>query len=1090
MKMFGFDFVFVVPSKKMQKQNPVYTWRTLHLESLENREMLSVGPLLPSDFPLLSGFQDYRQSNWFEQLEVNSDSVTTETEGIVENEWIIQLKQESLKNLYSVSKAAEYLDDYGITVLGGLGSPGTLHVRVDVNSPELQNEILSGISGLEYWEQNYTIVSNGVAEEVNDTYADRQWYLDTINVLPAWEKVQGETVVVAVIDSGIQLDHPDLQTNIWTNLNETPGDGIDNDGNGFIDDIHGWNTAFNNADIVDLHGHGTFIAGVIGAVGNNKTGIIGIAPNVQILPINAGPDGYFSTTATISAINYIIKLKTEYNINIRVINASFGRTAGIFWNTDPVQAEREAIRAAGDAGIVFVAGAGNNASNNDILPFSPANNNDLDNVISVAATDENDLLSSFSNYGVNSVDLAAPGSHIFTTVPFNYYNGLYLWQSGTSMATPMVTATVALLASLHPDWTPAQIKAAILDTVDPLPSLEGKVKTGGRLNVGDAVTQSLLPPSQLTPKAPSDLSVIQQTNGNFTFKWNDNSKNETSFELQQSTDNGSNWTTVKTLGVSVTATTVSLNQVGDYQFRIRAKNQYGDSDWSNSVHVYQTTPTTPQAPTNLTVWNDAYNLRITWDSDLGATNYRLERSKTSGGTWTEVYSGTATEFIDSDVDSGQTYYYRVYAINDYVISNPSVQNSGTSQVRPIANKAEVTVSSIGATNVQLIWSDIKYANLYRIERFDIKKNQWLQIGQTTVATFTDNSLNAETNYKYRIIAYNGFSTTSDEISITTLPPLPASPTSFKAVAQGSTAVELTWKIVAGLNYRIEHSLTNKTNSWETVNITPEGKITGLTSGVKHYFRIYAINNSGESTKPSSVASVTLPPTAPEEPKNLAITNITDKTATLTWNAVADATGYKIEKYYNGKWLSAGSAKKEVTEFTVKSLKALTDYKFRVIALNKTVKSETSNEIAVTTPYAMTTTIAKSGYALTNGSDFAFMFSGKTPQGNITTIPTTETFQYELIVSSSTKTDKNSGELQESISLGTISITLAADGKTYTSEPILFSKLGSIPNVNLTTLKTIQFQLKVTCSTPSASTSQQASTFYTKVAKLTLPKWFV
>jgi hypothetical protein len=120
-----------------------------------------------------------------------------------------------------------------------------------------------------------------------------------------------------------------------------------------------------------------------------------------------------------------------------------------------------------------------------------------------------------------------------------------------------------------------------------------------------------------------------------------------------------------------------------------------------------------------------------------------------------------------------------------------------------------------------------------------------------------------------------------------------------------------------------------------------------------------------------------------------------------------------------------------------------------------------------------------------------MFTGKTPQGNIKTIPATETFQYELIVSASTKTDKNTGILLENISLGTITVTLSSDSKTYTTEPILFSQLGLIPNItSLTTLKNIQFQLKVTCSTPSASTYQQASTFYTKVAKLTLPKWFV
>ncbi|MDR0609064.1 MAG: fibronectin type III domain-containing protein, partial [Planctomycetaceae bacterium] len=263
-----------------------------------------------------------------------------------------------------------------------------------------------------------------------------------------------------------------------------------------------------------------------------------------------------------------------------------------------------------------------------------------------------------------------------------------------------------------------------------------------------------------------------------------------------------------------------------------------------------------------------------------------------------------------------------------------------------------------------------------------------------------------------------------------------------------------------------------------------GTITGLDFSTKYYFRIYAVSDSGQSEKPSSTINVTTPP---KEPKNLVLTNITDKTITLKWDDVDNETGYRIEKYYNNKWTSAGTTKANVTEYTVKSLKALTDYKFRVIALNKSIKSVSSNEVAVTTPYAMTTTITKSGYALTNGNDFAFIFTGKTPQGNIKTIPATETFEYELIISASTKTDKTTGELLDNFSLGTITVTLSPDGKTYTTEPILFSKLAAISN--LTTLKTVQFQLKVT-NPISPSTFQQASTFCTKVAKLTLPKWFV
>ncbi|MDR2641522.1 MAG: S8 family serine peptidase, partial [Planctomycetaceae bacterium] len=293
---------------------------------MENKEMLSVAPLL---YLTLSPDQDYLQSNWFEQLEINSEPVTTEAEGIVENEWIVQLNQESLKKLYSVSKAADYFDDYGVTVIGGLGSPGTLLIRMDASSSELQNEILSGITYLDSWEPNAVFTSTGVAGVVNDPLVKQQWYLDTINVLPAWEQTKGEGVVVAVIDSGIQLDHPDLQANIWTNPNEIAGNGIDDDDNGFIDDIHGWNTEQNNNIVQDTTGHGTKVSGIIGAVDNN-IGVVGIAPNVQILPVKTNSNGYHKSSMDIAAINYIIKLKVENNINIRVINASFGFTGGVF----------------------------------------------------------------------------------------------------------------------------------------------------------------------------------------------------------------------------------------------------------------------------------------------------------------------------------------------------------------------------------------------------------------------------------------------------------------------------------------------------------------------------------------------------------------------------------------------------------------------------------------------------------------------------------------------------------------------------------------------------------------------------------------
>ncbi|MDR0705002.1 MAG: S8 family serine peptidase, partial [Planctomycetaceae bacterium] len=479
MNIFYFNFTFPTKIKKTQNQKSVPSRRALSFESLENREMLSVAPLL---YPV----QDYLQSDWFEQLEINSDSATMETEGIIENEWIVQLSQDSLKIITSVSKAADYLDDYGVTVIGGLGSPGTLRVLVDAHSSELQNEMLVDVDWLEYWQPNYAIISTGVASEVNDPYAGEQWALDTINILPAWNQTKGkdvnnQSVVVAVMDSGVQLNHPDLQANIWTNPNETVANGIDDDGNGFIDDVHGWNIYDNNSDVSDTYGHGTYVAGILGAAGNNRIGVTGVAPDIKILPIKVGSN-LFSTSAVIAGINYLIKLKTEFSINICAITASFG-SFGIS------AAERTSIIAAGNVGIMFIAAAGNDNTDTDLKLVYPAGNNDLDNVISVAATDINDLLCSFSNYGTNSVDLAAPGSNVWGTLLTSSYGSTW----GTSYSTPLVTGAVALLAAAHPDWTPAQIKEAILETVDYIPALDGKVKTSGRLNIGDAINYSFNP---------------------------------------------------------------------------------------------------------------------------------------------------------------------------------------------------------------------------------------------------------------------------------------------------------------------------------------------------------------------------------------------------------------------------------------------------------------------------------------------------------------------------------------------------------------------------------------------------------------------
>jgi len=293
-----------------------------------------------------------------------------------------------------------------------------------------------------------------------------------IDAAEAWDRTVGSrTIIVAVIDTGIDYRHPDLAANIWINTREIAGNGIDDDGDGYIDDVRGWDFINNDSDPFDDNGHGTHVSGTIGAVGNNGIGVAGVAWNVQIMALKfLGSNGGGSTADAIRAIDYA-------RINgAKILNASWG--GGGY-----SQALGDAIERARQAGIIFVAAAGNSGTNNDAVASYPANYSS-NNVVSVAATDRYDTLAYYSNFGVTQVDLAAPGSSIYSTLPNNSY-GTY---SGTSMATPHVAGALALVWSYFPQYTYRQVIDQVLNNVDPLAGLEGKVATGGRLNVSRALS--------------------------------------------------------------------------------------------------------------------------------------------------------------------------------------------------------------------------------------------------------------------------------------------------------------------------------------------------------------------------------------------------------------------------------------------------------------------------------------------------------------------------------------------------------------------------------------------------------------------------
>ncbi|HJZ91730.1 MAG TPA: S8 family peptidase, partial [Gemmataceae bacterium] len=295
-----------------------------------------------------------------------------------------------------------------------------------------------------------------------------------IDAPEAWDIFTGSSsTIVAVIDTGVDYNHPDLAANMWTNPGEIPGNGIDDDGNGYVDDVHGYDFVNNDGDPMDDHNHGTHVAGIIGAVGNNNLGVTGINWNVRIMAVKC-----FDSSGNGTVANAILGLNYAVQMGAKISNNSYG-------SAEPDPADplfEEAIRNAANVGHIFVAAAGNNSSNNDLTGHFPSGF-DSDNIVSVAATDANDQLAFFSDYGPTTVDLAAPGVDILSTLPHGQY-GTY---SGTSMATPQVTGVVALVRGLHPDWTYRQVIDQVLNSVDYVPGLEGRVATSGRLNAARAL---------------------------------------------------------------------------------------------------------------------------------------------------------------------------------------------------------------------------------------------------------------------------------------------------------------------------------------------------------------------------------------------------------------------------------------------------------------------------------------------------------------------------------------------------------------------------------------------------------------------------
>ncbi|MBA6337647.1 S8 family serine peptidase [Colwellia sp. BRX8-7] len=396
------------------------------------------------------------------------------------------------------------------------------------------------------WGMNNTGQGGGVADA--DIDAPEAWDIST----------GSHDVIIGVIDTGVDHTHPDLMANVWTNPAEISGDGIDNDGNGFIDDMHGINAITGVGDPMDDAGHGSHVSGTIGATGNNGLGVVGVNHNVSIIGCKfLSASGSGSLSDALTCIDYFVDLKNN-GINVRATNNSWG--GGGF-----SQALSDAITSSEEANILFVAAAGNDAYDNDAQSSYPSGY-PHDSVLAVASTTRTDSMSSFSQWGLTTVDLGAPGSDILSTVP----GGGYASYSGTSMATPHVTGAAALAWSVNPELSAIEMKALLMSSGDDNAALAGKTVSGKRLNVNNALNDADPTPGFTLAATPGSNTIEAGETATYSFNvgsvadWN----GEVSLTLDGSLAGATLSTDTATPGATfeLSVPTTAETQWGEYTF--------------------------------------------------------------------------------------------------------------------------------------------------------------------------------------------------------------------------------------------------------------------------------------------------------------------------------------------------------------------------------------------------------------------------------------------------------------------------------------------------------------------------------------------
>lgn len=588
---------------------------------------------------------------------------------------------------------------------------------------------LKSHQAIEYVEPDYQV---SIAGTPDDPRFDELWGLNNegqtggtadadIDAVEAWDISTGSRdVVVGVIDTGIDYSHSDLASNMWVNSSEIPGDGIDNDGNGFVDDVHGINAITNTGDPMDDEGHGTHVSGTIGASGNNATGVVGVNHEVSLVGckfLDAAGNG--STSDAIKCIDYMVGLKNA-GVNLRVLNNSWG--GGGY-----SQALADAIASSEAADLLFVAAAGNDTIDNDVNPHYPSNYENA-SVLSVASTDQTDNISWFSHYGLTSVDMGAPGSAILSTTPGESYASY----SGTSMATPHVAGAAALVLSINPELNTQELKELLMSSGDANAALQGVTVAGTRLNVNQALIDADPTPGFKISANPLTQQIVAGQATNYTFTIGSIAEWDEVVTLELSSALGGAYLSASTArpgdDVMLNVETDTDTQWGEYELTVTAtagdivKEQsvklmvqpvgLNDFTYSSnaSVDIPDNSPvgavSVINVPDDLTVFGTTANVDIThtYSGDLvvklvSAQGTQVTLQSNVGGSNDDIVRSFTSESFNGEVATGDwTLHVEDTAAADTgTINTWSLTLSAIGEVSPQPPRAGFDVETQGLT---------------------------------------------------------------------------------------------------------------------------------------------------------------------------------------------------------------------------------------------------------------------------------------------------------------------------------------------------------------------------------------------------------